>query len=205
MDAMQTLTIDRVAAVVRAQRVPDPVRLADALAGAGIHLVEFTFTIPDVLEVIDTARASTATIGAGTVLTAQQAHSAIDAGAEFIVTPSVIPEVAAVCRDRGVPFMLGAYTPGEVLEAQRLSSASVKIFPASTGGPGHIKSLRGPFPNIPLVPSGGVTLSTAAAFLNAGAIAVFAGSDLVSPAMVENEQYDEVLTRAAGYIAAVSS
>jgi 2-dehydro-3-deoxyphosphogluconate aldolase/(4S)-4-hydroxy-2-oxoglutarate aldolase len=205
VDVMQTLTIDRVAAVVRAQRVPDPVRLADTLAGAGIHLVEFTFTIPRVLEVIDTARASTATIGAGTVLTAEQAHSAIDAGAAFIVTPSVIPAVAAVCRDRRVPFMLGAYTPGEVLEARRLGSAAVKIFPASTCGPGHIKSLRGPFPNIALVPSGGVTLSTAAAFLDAGAVAVFAGSDLVSPAMVENEAYDEVLTRAAGYVAAVSS
>lgn len=202
---MQTLTIDRVAAVVRAQRVPDPVRLADTLAGAGIHLVEFTFTIPGVLDVIDTARASIATIGAGTVLTAEQAHSAIDAGAAFIVTPSVISEVAAVCRDRGVPFMLGAYTPGEVLEARRLGSAAVKIFPASTGGPGHIKSLRGPFPDIALVPSGGVTPSTAAAFLDAGAVAVFAGSDLVSSAMVESEQYDEVLTRAAGYVAAVAS
>jgi 2-dehydro-3-deoxyphosphogluconate aldolase/(4S)-4-hydroxy-2-oxoglutarate aldolase len=93
----------------------------------------------------------------------------------------------------------------DLVEVRRLGSAAVKIFPASTCGPGHIKSLRGPFPNIALVPSGGVTLSTAAAFLDAGAVAVFAGSDLVSPAMVENEAYDEVLTRAAGYVAAVSS
>lgn len=205
MDVMQTLTIDRVAAVVRAQRVPDPMRLANTLAGAGIHLVEFTFTTPGVLDVIDAARVSTATIGAGTVLTADQANSAIEAGASFIVTPSVISEVAAACLDRGVPFMLGAYTPGEVLAARRLGSAAVKIFPASTGGPGHIKSLRGPFPDIALVPSGGVTRSNAAAFLEAGAVAIFAGSDLVSPAMVEGEQYDEIHIRASGYVAAVAS
>jgi 2-dehydro-3-deoxyphosphogluconate aldolase/(4S)-4-hydroxy-2-oxoglutarate aldolase len=168
-------------------------------------LVEFTFTIPGVLDVIDTARASTATIGAGTVLTAEQAHSAIDAGASFIVTPSVISKVAKACHDRGVPCMLGAYTPGEVLKARRLGSAAVKIFPASSGGPSHIKSLCGPFPDIALVPSGGVTPSTAAAFLDAGAIAVFAGSDLLSPAMVEGEQYDEVLIRASGFVAAVAS
>lgn len=204
MDALQILARDRVAAVVRAQRIPDPVRLADTLVSGGIHLVEFTFTIPGVLEVIDAARASTATVGAGTVLTAEHAHAAIDAGASFIVTPSVIAEVAAVCRERGVPFLLGAYTPGEVLEAVRLGSAAVKIFPASTGGPGHIKSLRGPFPDVDLVPSGGVSPSTAAAFLDAGAVAVFAGSDLVSPAMVEAEQYDQMLIRAAAYVAAVA-
>ena len=204
MDALRQLTHDRVAAVVRAQRVPDPVRLADTLAGAGIHLVEFTFTIPGVLEVIRDASTSTATIGAGTVLTPEQAHGAIDAGACFIVTPSVIPAVAAVCRERGVAFMLGAFTPGEVLQARQLGSAAVKIFPASTGGPAHIKSLRGPFPDIDLVPSGGVTPATAPAFLAAVATAVFAGSDLVSPAMVELEHYDEMLERASTYVAAVA-
>lgn len=204
MDALQQLMHDRIAAVVRAERVPDPLRLADILASAGIHLVEFTFTIPGVLEVIHDAGKSNAIIGAGTVLTPKQAHDAIDAGARFIVTPSVIPAVAAVCRERGVTFMLGAFTPCEVLQARQLGSAAVKIFPASSGGPAHIKSLRGPFPDVALVPSGGVTPTTAPAFLAAGAIAVFAGSDLISPAMVALEHYDEMLERAARYVAAVA-
>ena len=203
MTALDILRADRVAAVVRAARVPDPRRLADTLAAGGVRCVEFTFTIPHVCDILAAAAGTKATLGAGTVLSAEQAHAAIDAGAEFVVTPTVIAEVAEACHERGVPFLLGAYTASEVLAAHRLGSAAVKVFPASTGGPAYLKNLRGPFPDIPLVPSGGVTSSTAPAFLEAGAIAVFAGSDLVSPAMVENEEYDEVLRNARAFSAVV--
>lgn len=203
MTALDILRADRVAAVVRAARVRDPRRLADTLAAGGVRCVEFTFTIPHVCDILAAAAGTKATLGAGTVLSAEQAHAAIDAGVEFVVTPTVIAEVAEACHERGVPFFLGAYTASEVLAAHRLGSAAVKVFPASTGGPAHLKNLCGPFPDIPLVPSGGVTSSNASAFLDAGAIAVFAGSDLVSPTMVENEAYDEVLRNARAFSAVV--
>lgn len=203
MIVLETLRADRVAAVIRAAHVPNPRRLADTLAKGGVRCVEFTFTIPGVCDVIAAAAGSSAIIGAGTVLTRAQALDAIDAGASFIVTPAVVPEVAEACRERDVPFLLGAYTPGEVLAAHQCGSAAVKIFPAATGGPAHLKNLRGPFPNIALVPSGGITPSNAKAFLDAGAIAVFAGSDLVSATMVESEDYATVLRQATAYALAV--
>jgi 2-dehydro-3-deoxyphosphogluconate aldolase/(4S)-4-hydroxy-2-oxoglutarate aldolase len=203
MHALDVLRADRIAAVIRADRVPDPRRLADSLAAGGVHLVEFTFTTPDVLGVIAAGAGGDAIVGAGTVLTAAQAHDAIDAGAQFVVTPAVLPGIAEACRTRGVPFMLGAYTPSEVWAAHELGSALVKVFPAATGGPGHIKDLRGPFPHIGLVPSGGVTPETAGGFLAAGAVALFAGSDLASARLVETEQYDEIQERARSFRAAV--
>ena len=138
------------------------------------------------------------------MLTASQAHHAIDAGAEFVVTPAVLPEVADACRHRGIPFLLGAFTASEVWAAHELGSSLVKVFPAGTGGPSHIKDLRGPFPHIGLVPSGGVTPANARSFLDAGAVALFAGSDLASAALVEAERYDDIRARAESFRAAVS-
>ncbi|MCX6460662.1 MAG: bifunctional 4-hydroxy-2-oxoglutarate aldolase/2-dehydro-3-deoxy-phosphogluconate aldolase [Actinobacteria bacterium] len=204
MPVLDVLRIDRIAAVIRADRVPDPRRLADTLAAGGVRLVEFTFTTPEVLAVIAASVGGDAVIGAGTVLTASQAHDAIDAGAEFVVTPAVLPQVAGACRDRGIPFLLGAFTPSEVHAAFELGSSLVKVFPAAAGGPGHIKDLRGPFPQIGLVPSGGVTPANARSFLDAGAVALFAGSDLASAAFVEAERYDEIRARAESFRAAVS-
>lgn len=204
MHVLDVLRADRVAAVVRADRIPDPRRLADCLAAGGVRLVEFTFTTPDVLSVISDGAGGDAIVGAGTVLTGEQAHDAIDAGARFVVTPAVLPEVAEACTARGVPFMLGAFTPSEVWAAHQLGSALVKVFPAATGGPGHIKDLRGPFPRIGLAPSGGVTPATVRSFLDAGAAAVFAGSDLASAHLVESESYDEIRARAEAFRAAAT-
>jgi len=204
MSAVEVLRADRLAAVIRADVIPNPRRLCDTLAAAGVRLVEFTFTTSEVLEAIAAGVGGEAIVGAGTVLTGAQAQAAVDAGAQFVVTPAVLPEVAAVCRARGVPFMLGAFTPSEVLEASELGSSLVKVFPAATGGPGHIKDLRGPFPHLGLVPSGGVTPANARSFLDAGAVALFAGSDLASAALVESERYDEIAVRAEAYRAAIA-
>lgn len=204
MSVLGVLRADRIAAVVRADAVPDPRRLVDTLAAGGVRLVEFTFTTPDVLGVIAEGVGGDGFVGAGTVLTAQQANDAMDAGAQFIVTPAVLPEVADACRARGVPFMLGAFTPSEVLAASRLGSSLVKVFPSGTAGPGHIRDLRGPFPTIGLVPSGGITPANARSFLDAGAVALFAGSDLASAALVENGRYDDIRARAETFRAAVA-
>lgn len=116
------------------------------------------------------------TVGAGTVLTIDAARRAVDAGAAFLVAPHVDPEVVAWTAGRGIPMFPGAATPTEVLAAWRAGAAGVKVFPASVVGPAFVRELRGPLPDIPLLPTGGVTVDNAAAYIEAGAAAVGIGS-----------------------------
>ena len=198
-EVMRAIAADRVLAVVRAPRIPDPGALCAALAEGGIGTVEFTFTTPGVAKVLAEAAAVRAPgrhVGAGTGLTAEQAAEAIDAGAEFLVTPALRPEVAAVAARHGIPVLMGALTPTEVLQATELGAAAVKIFPASALGPRYLKDLRGPFPGARLVPSGGVSSQNARAFLEHGALAVSAGTEVVPPAVVADGGYVEIGERA---------
>lgn len=206
-DVLTAIAADRVLAVVRAARVPDPAGLCDALAEGGIRTVEFTFTTPGVADILARAAASRLPgthLGAGTVLTGEQARAAIDAGAEFLVTPGLRPEVADVAVRAGIPVLLGAFTPTEVLTAMDLGAAAVKIFPAGTLGPRYIKDLRGPFPDARLVPSGGVGTGNARAFLDHGAFAVCCGTDVVPPDLVAAGGAEaEIGERAAAFVAAI--
>ncbi|MCW2643270.1 MAG: 2-dehydro-3-deoxyphosphogluconate aldolase [Dactylosporangium sp.] len=206
ISVLQALAVDRIAAVIRGQHVADPSGTAATLAEAGVRCVEFTFTIPGVLDVIAAAAAADgAIIGAGTVFTREQAEAAIDAGARFIVSPGLAQDIVDPCRDAGVPFFFGALTPSEVSAAVAAGSAAVKLFPAGLGGPRYLKDLRGPFPQVPFIPSGGVNPGNAADFLGAGALAVFAGSDLVPGHAVENGDLPELRTRAAHFRSAISA
>jgi 2-dehydro-3-deoxyphosphogluconate aldolase/(4S)-4-hydroxy-2-oxoglutarate aldolase len=207
-EVMRAIAADRVLAVVRAPRIPDPGALCAALAEGGIGTVEFTFTTPGVGRVLAQAAAVRAPgqhVGAGTVLTAAQAAEAIDAGAEFLVTPAVRPEVAALAARHGIPVLMGALTPTEVLAAADLGAAAVKIFPASALGPRYLKDLRGPFPDARLVPSGGVSSHNARAFLDHGALAVCAGTEVVPPAAVADGGYAEIGERARRFRDALSA
>jgi 2-dehydro-3-deoxyphosphogluconate aldolase/(4S)-4-hydroxy-2-oxoglutarate aldolase len=200
-ELIDVLSQDRVLCVVRAQQVPDPAGLASTLAGAGIRLVEFTFTIPGVLDVIrEAAQAPDAVIGAGTVLTPKQAEDAIAAGARYLLTPDLRPEVAAVAREAGIPFILGAFTPTEVSRAVELGSAAVKIFPAHIVGPGYVKDLHGPFPDVRLIATGGVNQAVAKDYLDCGALAVGAGTDVVPPGLVEAGDHAAIAERAAAFV-----
>lgn len=190
---------------MRAPHVPDPAGLADALARGGIRALELTFTTPGVLDLIRIASDAGAVVGAGTVLTADQARSAIGAGARFVVTPGLRPDVAAVVTDAGIPLMMGALTPTEVMTAIDLGSDAVKIFPARTVGTAYFKDLRGPFPDARLVPSGGVNIGNAAQFLAHGAVAVTAGTDIVPPAAVAAAQWDDIATRTTAFVAAINT
>ena len=201
--ALTTIAADRILAVVRAPRIPDPAQLCAALASGGIRAVEFTYTTPNLPDVLAAATASRAPgqhIGAGTVVTADQARAAIDAGAEFLVTPAVRPEVAVVAERHGVPVFLGALTPTEVLQAMDLGAAAVKIFPASAFGPRYLKDLHGPFPDVRLVPSGGVSSANARAFLDHGAFAVCCGTEVVPPATVAAAGHAEIARLAARFV-----
>ncbi|MCM6778352.1 bifunctional 4-hydroxy-2-oxoglutarate aldolase/2-dehydro-3-deoxy-phosphogluconate aldolase [Nocardia sp. CDC159] len=199
--ALEVIRADRVLTVVRAPRIPDPHALADALAGAGIRAVELTFTTPDVLDALREASAcERAVIGAGTVLTGAQAAAAIDSGARFLVTPGLREEVARVAARHDIPVVMGAFTPSEVLTALDLGAAAVKIFPARALGPGYLRDLRGPFPDVALIPSGGVNAGNAAEFLANGAAAVTAGTDVVAPADVVAGRWSEIASRAASFV-----
>ncbi|MCZ4080090.1 bifunctional 4-hydroxy-2-oxoglutarate aldolase/2-dehydro-3-deoxy-phosphogluconate aldolase [Rhodococcus sp. H36-A4] len=200
MNALQTILDDRALAVVRAPSISDPVALAEALARGGIRAVELTFTTPGVLELMRAAADAGAVIGAGTVLTDEQARSAIDAGAQFLVTPGLRPTVAEVALARGIPVVMGALSPTEVMNALDLGAAAVKIFPARALGPVHFKDLLGPLPDAKLIPSGGVNASNAAEFLSQGAVAVTAGTDVVSPQSVESGDWAGITARAEAFV-----
>ncbi|CAM5441992.1 2-dehydro-3-deoxyphosphogluconate aldolase/(4S)-4-hydroxy-2-oxoglutarate aldolase OS=Leifsonia shinshuensis OX=150026 GN=HNR13_000246 PE=3 SV=1 [Leifsonia shinshuensis] len=204
---IETLTADRTLAVIRAPRIDDPAALCQALAAGGIRTVEFTFTTPGVEAVIAAAAADPrgALIGAGTVTDARTAEAAIAAGARFLVTPGLSESAAAVARDAGVPIMLGALSPSEVMRAVELGSAAVKLFPASAVGPGYLKDLRGPFPGIPFVPSGGLHAGNAGEWRAAGALAVTAGSSVVSAADIEAAAWEAVTERARAFSRAATA
>jgi 2-dehydro-3-deoxyphosphogluconate aldolase / (4S)-4-hydroxy-2-oxoglutarate aldolase len=198
----RVLAQQAVVVVVRAPRIADVTALCEALHKGGIGVVELTFTtagIEDDLAVAAryaaSAQAADVVVGAGTVTRADQARAAIDAGASFLVTPGLgpaAPEIARLATDAGVPLMLGAFTPSEVMVAVDLGAEVVKIFPASLGGPRLISDLRGPFPDVPLVPSGGVTPDNARQFLDAGALAVSAGTGVVPPAAVADGDWARI-------------
>ena len=209
MSTLDLLRKDRVLSVVRAPAIDDARDLCSALVAGGIHVIELTFTTPDLPRHLERAASGDtgAVVGAGTVQTAAQAKQAVDAGAQFLVTPGQGPEAAAVvavAHAGGVPIVLGAFTPSEVMTAVALGSDAVKIFPAHHLGPKYLKDLGGPFPGVPLVPSGGVNAGNARQFLEAGALAVSAGTDVVSSADVEAGRWSDITTKAAAFCAALS-
>jgi 2-dehydro-3-deoxyphosphogluconate aldolase/(4S)-4-hydroxy-2-oxoglutarate aldolase len=205
VNALTAILEDRALAVVRAPRISDPAALAHALAGGGIRAVELTFTTPGVLDLIRAASDAGAIVGAGTVLTADQARAALDSGASFVVTPGLRSDVAAVVTAARIPLMMGALTPSEVMTALDLGADAVKIFPARTVGPAYFKDLLGPFPDARLVPSGGVNAANAAPFLAAGAVAVTAGTDVVPPNSVATAQWDDIAARARAFVHAIET
>ncbi len=175
-----------------------------ARRGAGIRLVEFTFTIPGVLDVIEeAAEVPGCVVGAGTVLTANHARDAVAAGARFLLTPDVRPDVAAAALACGVPLVMGALTPTELSRAFELGAAAVKVFPARIGGPAYLRDLLGPFPGARLIPTGGVNVTNARGFLDAGALAVGAGTDVVPPSLVERGDHEGIGERAREFVRAL--
>ncbi|MFJ2756540.1 bifunctional 4-hydroxy-2-oxoglutarate aldolase/2-dehydro-3-deoxy-phosphogluconate aldolase [Nocardioides sp. NPDC087217] len=207
---IETLRADQALVVVRASRLDDPVALCHALAAGGIRTVELTYTTPGLTDLLAqvSARieADDIVVGAGTVLSADQARAALAAGARFLVTPGLPPEAAEIVAEghaAGAAVVLGALTPTEVLTATTLGADAVKIFPARAVGPRYFSDLRGPFPEVALIPSGGVDEDNAAEFLRAGAIAVTAGTSVVQPADVDEARWEQITTNAARFRAAL--
>ena len=172
-----------VVAIARRLTADTAPQVADALLSGGVLAFEITLNEPVVgaLRAIEAVadRAPGLAIGAGTVLSIDAAKLAIEAGATFLVMPHTDPELVAWAAARGVPTLPGAFTPTEILAAWRAGAAAVKLFPASAAGPAFVRECLGPFPDIPLIPSGGVTAETAADFIRAGAVAVGVGGWLI--------------------------
>jgi len=191
--------------VVRCDSADVAIRVTDVLIDAGLPVAEITFTVPDAVDVIAKLARRRGVIGAGTVTSAEQARAAIRAGAEFIVSPGFVPEVIEVAKAAGVTMIPGALTPTEILNAQRAGADLIKVFPIqSLGGPSYLRALRGPFPDIPLVPTGGVDLGNVAEFIRAGAAAVGVGSELISRQALAAGNYATIAERAALFVAAVA-
>jgi 2-dehydro-3-deoxyphosphogluconate aldolase/(4S)-4-hydroxy-2-oxoglutarate aldolase len=189
----------RLIGIIRMPRYERSAEVARALAAGGLKMLEFTFSGEGAAQAIASARSvvdDEIQIGAGTVLTPAQVDEAAQVGAAFIVTPAVSLPVIAACKHRGLPIVCGAFTPTEVITAVEAGVDFVKLFPARLGGPQYVRDLLAPFPRLRLVPTGGVSPENAASYLDAGAVAVAMGGNLVRAADVTEGLFFEISQRA---------
>src|SRR3954469_11297137 len=202
-EVIQLLSNPGIIAVVRAPKAELCMPLTRALLAGGVIAVEITMTTPNAIEAIRATAhelGDEALIGVGTVLNASTATAAIEAGAEFVVSPITRKEIADAAHAKDRPVMLGAYTPTEAQTAHEMGSDFIKIFPADTLGPTYIKALRAPLPHLQIVPTGGVDLKTIGPFLKAGCVAVGAGSSLVPAEALKNENWAEITRLAKEFV-----
>jgi 2-dehydro-3-deoxyphosphogluconate aldolase/(4S)-4-hydroxy-2-oxoglutarate aldolase len=190
--------------VLRARNTAQAHAVVQAMIAGGITVVEVTMTVPgavDLLRELKNEYGAKLLLGSGTVTTAEEAEATIDAGAEFVVSPSFHPDVIAATKARGKLSIPGALTPTEVIHANRAGADYVKIFPCSAmGGAGYLNSLLAPFPHLKLIPTGGVTLQTADGFLRAGACALGVGGDLVNLAAIDAGTPEVITETARAYL-----
>lgn len=195
-----------VVAVVRLDDAGVGRAVAEALSAGGVKAIEVTMTVPNAIRLIAELSASLppdVLVGAGTVVDADTARAVIGAGARFVVGPVFRPSVIAACHDREVPAMPGCFSPTEILSAWEAGADVVKVFPATALGPGFFKDIRGPLPQLKLMPTGGVTRANAGEWIRAGAVAVGAGTALVDPKAIAEGRFDVIRDYATQFIDAV--
>ena len=197
-----------IVAVVRSPDSQQLVEVVRALADGGVTVVEITMTVPDALGVLRQVRQALGErvlLGAGTILDSETARAALLAGAEYLVAPTLNLDVIRLCQRYSKLVMPGAFTPTEILTAWEAGADVVKVFPAEVVGPAFFKAMRGPLPQVRLMPTGGVDLNTAADFLRAGACCLGLGSQLVEPRAVAERDFDRIRELARQYVAIVKS
>lgn len=203
--AIDRLRAARVIAVLRTGDGDSALAAARALVAGGVRAIELTFTTPGAAEALDRAREllpGDVVVGAGTIRDRVQLDAALAAGAEFLVTPHVDRELLAAMLDSGRLVLPGTLTPTEVAAALDAGADAVKLFPASVVGPTYVKALRGPFPDVQVVPTGGIGPADVRLWLDAGALAVGAGGELCPPALVADGRWDELSAAAERFLAA---
>ncbi len=195
-----------IVAIIR-MKDPDQVRAVfEAIAEGGVRVIEVTMSVPGAVEVIRRLARDLppgCTLGAGTVTDADTAQRVIDAGAAFVVSPVLRPEVIAACHAAGAAVMPGCFTPTEILDAWEAGADIVKVFPATALGPGFLKDVRGPLPQVKLMPTGGVTLDNAGDWIRAGAVAVGVGTALLDTAAIAAGHYTQLTANARRIVASV--
>jgi 2-dehydro-3-deoxyphosphogluconate aldolase/(4S)-4-hydroxy-2-oxoglutarate aldolase len=193
-------------AVVRSPDSQQLVEVARALADGGVTVVEITMSVPNALEVLRQVRQALGDrllLGAGTILDPETARAALLSGAEYLVAPTLNHDVIRLCQRYNKLVMPGAFTPTEILTAWEAGADIVKVFPAEVVGPAFFKALRGPLPQVRLMPTGGVDLTTAASFLKAGACCLGVGGQLVEPKAVAERDFDRIRDLARQYVGIV--
>ena len=194
--------------IIRAESAQGLVEAGEALAKAGIAAVEVTLTTPNALQVIsEMAQRFTrdAIVGAGTVLDVGMARAALAAGAQFVVTPVMKPDIIRFCQAQEKPIVSGAFTPTEAYGAYEAGADFIKIFPAGLLGPGYIQNMRAPLPMLRIIPTGGVTPENAGDFIRAGCVAIGAGASLLPDAAIKARDWSSVSERVAAYTGAVAA
>jgi 2-dehydro-3-deoxyphosphogluconate aldolase/(4S)-4-hydroxy-2-oxoglutarate aldolase len=188
----------RLLAVVRYREACDLDAILDGLRTAGVTLLEVTADTPGGLHAVARAAGAGTPIGAGTIRTAEEAKAFANAGAAFLVSPAILPDVVDAADASGVPLVPGALTPTEIAAASATGAWAVKLFPARLGGPGYLRDLRGPFPDVRLVPTGGIPVEDVPAWLDAGAACVGLGSALLGSAPPRTPaEFDALIERAS--------
>lgn len=211
MDKQEILNKLHTLGLVAVIRGPSPeltVRMVEALAAGGVIGIEITYTTPDaaaVVRALDRAFGDSILLGMGTLTDPAQAVEALDAGARYLVSPVTDEALGRAMVATGLPVMIGALTPSEVFRAHQLGSDVVKLFPGSAVGPDYVKALRGPFPHIPIMPTGGVDEHNVADWFRAGVFAVGAGSQLSPTKLAREGRFDEITAIAKRFAAAVRS
>jgi 2-dehydro-3-deoxyphosphogluconate aldolase/(4S)-4-hydroxy-2-oxoglutarate aldolase len=197
------LVAQRVVPVLRLRSAPDTERAVGCLWEAGFTTFEITLTTPGAVALIAALNrrfGAGALVGAGTVLDLDAGRRCIEAGARFIVSPCLVPGLAALAHGEGCAVLIGGFTPGEVFAAHREGADIVKVFPASTGGPAHLGTLHAVFPDVPLCPTGGVSLENTKSYFAAGARLVGVGNNIVDSAALAAGNLDRVIAHARRFL-----
>ena len=205
-DILNIMTSPGIIAIIRSDHQHGLVRAAHALYDAGITTVEISLTTPGTLDAIRLIREQLpdgCVIGVGTVVTPETVSESVAQGAQFAVSPVFSESVIEACTQAGIPIVCGAYTPTEAWHAFTGGADFIKIFPANQLGPDYIKALLAPMPQLPLVPTGGVTLQNCASYLRAGSVAVAIGTSVVNTQLIKDENWEGITHRAQEYVKAV--
>lgn len=196
---LETIVSSGVIAVIRLKDRNKLLKVVEAISAGGVKCIEITMTVPgavDMIRELSDKVPKDVILGAGTVTDVQTANDVINAGAKFVVGPVLNADIIALCRKRGVVVMPGCFTPTEIHAAWKAGADIVKVFPATSLGPRYFKDIAGPFPEIRLMPTGGVTIDNVGEWIQSGAVAVGIGSDLLDKKAIEEERYDVLTDRA---------
>jgi 2-dehydro-3-deoxyphosphogluconate aldolase/(4S)-4-hydroxy-2-oxoglutarate aldolase len=207
-DSLERVLRTGIVAIIRAPSSEQLGNVARALFEGGIDVIEVTLTVPDALEILAAVKkdlGQRVLLGAGTVLDPETARAALFAGAEFLVSPTVNLDVIRLANRYDKLMMPGAFTPTEILAAWEAGAQVIKVFPSDAVGPAYLKALRGPFPQLRLMPTGGVNLATLPEFIRAGACAVGVGGSLVEPQAVREGNFARIRDLAGQYVQALQA